>query len=190
MTHYIEFIVTDKHAPIGHCVSKLMTMLHGLMRKTQTNLGVSFPAMSEDFIGDKVRVFGTLEQLMIVLANPQIQDACRRSVCSLSVYIPTLVPPNSERVCYQAARDQGHNIMSIFKRKLARFEKRHSEPMPSADQKKLKLHLANKSRDLPYFLIKGEDKTYSLYITKQISSTHGEFNSHGLGNSGGSVYDF
>ena len=170
-----------------------MTMLHGIMRNTATNLGVSFPEMQNCHLGNKIRVFGLSEQLMLILSNQQIQDACRLSICSLSVYIPTPVPNNSQLVSYQADRNQRHNIMSSFNAKITRYEKRHNEKMPLGDQRKLKLHLASKSKKLPFFVISSTEKTYSLYITK-ISKKDNEntaiFNSHGLGNLGGCVYDF
>lgn len=192
VTHYIEFMVNDKHASIGHCVSKLMTMLHGFMRHNKTNLGVSFPCMADDHIGDRVRVFGNKDQLQQLLENTQLQDACRRSICSLSVYMPTQLPDNKTPVRYIAARSACENISATFKRKLARYNLRHPDnPMSKQDQKKLKLYLANKSKQLPYFIIKGDEKLYPIYVEKKnVNSEALEFNSHGLGNLGGSVFDF
>lgn len=190
-SHYIEFVTDDRHASIGSCISRVMTMLHGVMRHTGVNLGVSFPELSDDVIGSKVRVFGDVESLNTVLANPQIQDACRRSVCSLSVYVPCEVPAGATASCYVAERDVQANINATFNRKLARFNRRHSEPMSKEDQTRLRLHLVNKARRLPYFTVKSRHGVYPIYVTKREKVTEGNvFNSFGLGNMGGVVYDF
>lgn len=197
--HYIEFITQDTHAPTGHCVSKVMTMLHGIMRHTKTNLGVSFPTMRERekngehfvFIGEKIRVFGTPEQLSLILINPQIQDACRRGICSLSVYTPTPVPTEHQLVIYKAVRDNGSNINNLAAKKIRRFERRHGLRMPKEDQRKLKLFLANKVRQLAYFTVKQQEGIYPVHIEKiPVDIYANGFNSHGLGNSGGVVFDF
>ena len=190
---FIEFTVTNTHTTTDYCISKVMTMLHGIMRKTETNIGVSFPEMESYHLGNKIRLFGSSEQLMLILSDQQIKDACRRSLCSLSVYFPTPVPSNGKLVSYQADRNQSHNIMSSFNSKLTRYEKRHNEKMPLDDQRKLKLNLVKKSKKLPFFMINSTNKTYSLYITKTSKEQNENtfvFNSHGLGNLGGCVYDF
>lgn len=197
--HYIEFITNDTHAPAGHCVSKVMTMLHGIMRHTEKNLGVSFPSMRERerngetqvFIGEKVRVFGTPEQLMPILANASIQDACRRGVCSLSVYVPTPVPTEHQLVCYKVSHHGGNNTSALAAKNIRRYERRHGQPMSKEDQRALKLYLANKVRPLPYFTIKHTEGIYPVYVEKMTVDVYAEgFNSHGLGNAGGVVFDF
>ncbi len=189
-SHYIEFVTNDKHSSIGNCVSCLMTMLHGFMRHNKCNIGVSFPNMSDNFIGDKVRVFGSPEQLTQVLNNHQIQNACKRSICSLSVYIPTRVPTDKKAIRYIAARDVGKKISTLFKQKTSRFTRRHGHEMAIGAQQKLKLHLVNKAQELPYFTVKNEKGLYPIHINKAEIIEKGEFNSFGLGNQGGSVYDF
>ena len=192
LSHYIEFISNNTHAPVGACVSRVMTMLHGLMRHTETNLGVSFPAISTEFIGDKVRVFGDVPQLTTVLSNPQIQDACRRCICSLSVYVPSPVPEKSSLVSYTVVRHAGHAVNATFKRKLARYERRHNQPMSTEAQIKLRLYLVNKSQPLPYFTVKSDKGIYPIYVLKRHvkEGKAGGFNSFGLGNQGGVVCEF
>ena len=196
--HYIEFKATDKHAPIGHCVSDLMSQLHGYMRRHKVILGVSFPAMTDVFIGDTVRVFGTNKQLTDLLANEGIKNGCSRHVYLLSVYCPTEIPTTAIPVIYLKDVNIYPNsdiAQTAFKRALKRYNQRHSELMPKSDERLFRLSFSNKVKDAPYLMIKSQDdnghrKTFRFSITKREGLQGNTFNTFGLGNSGGYVYDF
>ena len=186
-TNYIEFTTDDKHASIGHCVSRLMTMLHGFMRSNEMNLGVAFPGMKDDFIGEKVRVFGSTEQLNLVLSNEQIQDACKRSICSMSVFIPTPVPTDSKAVRYCRSTERTTNIKSQLNRKLAKYKKYHNQDMPIDIQLNVKLNLVNKkSTSSAYFTVKQGDSKFVINVYRTDGGS-GICNSYGLNST---VYDF
>ncbi|MBL4826125.1 MAG: type I-F CRISPR-associated endoribonuclease Cas6/Csy4 [Spongiibacteraceae bacterium] len=102
------------------------------------------------------------------------------------------MPDQSRLVTFTVVRHAGQAINATFKRKLARFNRRHDKPKSAQEQKKLKLYLVNKSQALPYFTIKSDKGIYPIYILKRLvnEGKGGDFNSFGLGNQGGVVYDF
>ena len=190
-THFIEFKVVGDNSPAS--INSIMSRLHGYMRSNGVNLGVGFPEYTLERLGTKVRVFGTKDELQQLLSNDGIENGVAESLFSLSVYSPKLVElDGSRKVRFIAARSMNGNVDNGLERKRRRFEKRHGRDMPQSDLNSMKLSLLNKTSCLPYFTRKSCGKTYPIYVEKAAvnESLPQIFNSHGLGNGGGCVYNF
>lgn len=190
-THFIEFKVVGDDSSTS--MNSIMNRLHGYMRSNGVNLGVGFPEYVLDRLGTKVRVFGSYDELQYLLVNDGIKDGVEKSLFMLTVYSPKLVDlENARKVRFVAARNMVGNIEKELERKQRRYEKRNNCVMSESAVNNMKMKLLNKIRCLPYFTRKNDGKTYPIFVEKvEVDETKPyEFNSHGLGNSGGYVYNF
>jgi CRISPR-associated endoribonuclease Cas6/Csy4 subtype I-F len=190
-THFIEFKVVGDDSSTS--INSIMNRLHGYMRSNCVNLGVGFPEYCLDRLGTKVRVFGSSDELQHLLFNDEIESGVEKSLFTLSVYSPKLVDlENVRKVRFVAARNMIGNIEKELGRRQKRYEKRNNCVMSESALNNMKMNLLNKVRYLPYFTRKSNGKTYPIFVEKVAvdKAMPYEFNSHGLGNSGGYVYNF
>lgn len=179
MDHYLKIqLLPDPEFPIPVLMNALFAKLHRTLVQLQSKeIGVSFPAISRNSLGEKLRLHGSassLEQLMAQNWLKGMYDHIEATnICPI---------PEQTRYC-QVKRVQAKSSAERLRR---RYQNRHPD-IPESKLTKLIPDKVEQTLNLPYVRLKSlsTGQEFLLFIHQAEVSEHrpGVFNTYGLSNS-------